>query len=185
LTSLVLGDSTDEQLDQAFLAARLPEHVRETLRVFLARVHYPLAVRSSSLLEDASYQPFAGIYSTYMLPNNQESLEDRVNSLTAAIKLVYASTFYSEARSYIESTPNRLEEEKMAVVIQEVVGRRHGHYLYPDVAGVARSHNFYPIGGMRPHEGWSARCSVWGVRSSKGGAACVSRRRIPLRSSTS
>jgi len=153
LTSLVLGDSSDEQIDEAFLAARLPDSVRETLRVFLSRVHYPLAVRSSSLLEDASYQPFAGIYSTYMLPNNQENLEDRLNSLTAAIKLVYASTFHAEARSYIESTPNRLEEEKMAVVVQEVVGRLHGRYLYPDVAGVARSHNFYPIGPMRPHEG--------------------------------
>jgi hypothetical protein len=153
LTSLALGDSTDEEIDEAFLSARLPDQVRETLRVFLSRVHYPLAVRSSSLLEDASYQPFAGIYNTYMLPNNQENLEDRLNSLTAAIKLVYASTFYAEARSYLESTPNRLEEEKMAVVIQEVVGRRHGNYLYPDMAGVARSHNFYPIGTMRPHEG--------------------------------
>jgi hypothetical protein len=172
LTSLVLGDSTDEEITKAFLAARLPEDVREALRVFLGRVRYPLAVRSSSLLEDASYQPFAGIYSTFMIPNNQDSTDDRLNALTRAVKLVYASTFYAEARSYIESTPNRLEEEKMAVVIQQVVGRRHENYRYPDVAGVARSHNFYPIGEMKPQDG--VVCAVLGLgRPVVEGGRCI------------
>jgi hypothetical protein len=124
-------------------------------------VRYPLAVRSSSLLEDASYVPFAGIYRTYMISNNAPSLEDRLDDLTKAIKLIYASTFFSEAKSYLDSTPNRLEEEKMAVVIQEVVGRRHGGQLYPDIAGVARSRNFYPIGDLTREEG--IVCAVLGL----------------------
>ncbi|MFO8074227.1 MAG: PEP/pyruvate-binding domain-containing protein [Polyangia bacterium] len=172
LTSLALGDATDEEINEAFLAVRLPEDVRDTLRTFLGRVHYPLAVRSSSLLEDASYQPFAGIYRTYMIPNNQENLEDRLNDLTNAVKMVYASTFYRTARDYLASTPNRLEEEKMAVVIQEVVGKRHGSYLYPDVAGVARSHNFYPLGKMRSKDG--VVCAVLGLgRTVVEGGRCL------------
>jgi hypothetical protein len=172
LTDVALGDRSDEEIDRAFTAARLPEEVRGTLRTFLSRVHYPLAVRSSSLLEDASYQPFAGVYRTFMLPNNAESLEERLNELTRAIKLVYASTYGREARAYLDSTPNRLEEEKMAVVIQEVVGRCHGRYLYPDMAGVARSHNFYPLGRMRSEDG--VVCAVLGLgRAVVEGGRCL------------
>ncbi len=172
LAEISLGDSTEEEIDRAFSAARLPEVVRETLRTFLARVHYPLAVRSSSLLEDASYQPFAGVYRTFMLSNNAESLETRLNDLASAVKLVYASTYSREARAYLDSTPNRIEEEKMAVVIQEVVGRRHGHYLYPDMAGVARSHNFYPLGRMRSDDG--VVCAVLGLgRAVVEGGRCL------------
>ncbi len=153
LQTVVFGKASDQEIAEAVLAARLPSEVVEQLRVFLSRVHYPLAVRSSSLLEDASYQPFAGIYRTYMIPNNHESLETRLQELLSAVKLVYASTFLTHAKVYLEQTPNRLEEEKMAVAIQQIVGRRRGEYAYPDVAGVARSHNFYPVAGMRPEDG--------------------------------
>lgn len=153
LTPFVLEETDDDRIDRSVLEARLPQDVIEQLRIFLSRVRYPLAVRSSSLLEDASYQPFAGVYSTFMLPNNNPSLETRVTELCNAIKLVFASTFYDHAKSYIAQTPNRVEEEKMAVVIQQMVGRRRSGYLYPDVAGVARSHNFYPLGGMRAEDG--------------------------------
>jgi hypothetical protein len=172
LTELSLGQATDGEIDRAFTASRLPEEVRATLRTFLSRVRYPLAVRSSSLLEDASYQPFAGVYRTFMLPNNAESLETRLNELTRAVKLVYASTYGREARAYLDSTPNRVEEEKMAVVIQEVVGRRHGRFLYPDMAGVARSHNFYPLGRMRSDDG--VVCAVLGLgRAVVEGGRCL------------
>ncbi|MCP4680224.1 MAG: histidine kinase [Deltaproteobacteria bacterium] len=153
LAPIVLGEATDQQITEAVLAARLPSEVVEQLRVFLSRVRYPLAVRSSSLLEDASYQPFAGIYRTYMIPNNHENLETRLQELLNAVKFVYASTFMAHARVYLEKTPNRLEEEKMAVVIQQIVGRRRDEYVYPDVAGVARSHNFYPVAGLKPEDG--------------------------------
>jgi hypothetical protein len=153
LMSMVLAETSDQYISQALLNTRFPDDVVEQLRVFLSRVRYPLAVRSSSLLEDASYQPFAGIYRTYMIPNNHDSLDRRLSELLNAIKGVYASTFLTNAKSYLENTPNRLEEEKMAVVIQEIVGRRHGDYVYPDVAGVARSHNFYPIAGTKPEDG--------------------------------
>jgi hypothetical protein len=144
---------TDGEIDKALLSAEMPDDVTKMLRTFLSRVHYPLAVRSSSQLEDSSHQPFAGVYTTLMIPNNNSADEVRLQELVNAIKLVYASTFHANARSYLEKTPNRLEEEKMAVVIQQVVGRRHDKYLYPDVGGVVRSHNFYPIGNMKAQDG--------------------------------
>ncbi len=153
LTPLVLGECTDEEIATAFLAAKLSSETRQTLRAFLKEVTYPLAVRSSSLLEDSSYQPFAGVYKTYMLPNDNESLDERLEELCKAVKLVYASTYFTEPRAYIESTPNRLEEEKMAIVIQQVVGRRHEDYFYPDIAGTARSYDYYPMKGMKPEDG--------------------------------
>ncbi|MCP4601237.1 MAG: histidine kinase [Proteobacteria bacterium] len=153
LNEMVFQDRSDEEIARAFLAAELSEEVIKSLKAYLSRAHYPLAVRSSSLLEDASYQPFAGLYRTYMIPNNHENLDTRLRQLTEAIKLVYASTFFEDAKSYIESTPNRLEEEKMAVVIQKVVGRHRGDYLYPDIAGVVRSYNFYPMDKMKPEDG--------------------------------
>jgi len=153
LAPLALGDQPDEEIRRAFLAAELPETTVAALRAFLAGVDYPLAVRSSSLLEDSSYQPFAGIYQTYMLPNNDPDPERRLADLCRAIRLVYASTYYADSKSYIASTPNRLEEEKMAVVIQQMVGTRHGDCLYPDAAGVTRSYDYYPVHDMRPEEG--------------------------------
>lgn len=149
----VLGEISDQEVIDAFLEARLPDDIVENLRVFLERVDYPLAVRSSSLLEDASLQPFAGIYRTVMIPNNADTLDARLADLERAVKLVYASVFCREAKAYIALTPNRLEEEKMAVIIQQVVGRRRGERFYPDMAGVARSHNFYPLKGMAAEDG--------------------------------
>jgi len=153
LMAFALGETDDERISRAFLAADLPRDVVDALWTFLDWVRYPLAVRSSSLLEDASYQPFAGIYETYMIPNNDEDPEVRLAQLGEAIKMVYASTYRSDAKAYIQSTPNHLEEEKMAVVIQQVAGSRHGRYFYPDFAGVGRSLNFYPMPGMKPEEG--------------------------------
>jgi phosphoenolpyruvate synthase/pyruvate phosphate dikinase len=153
LTAFALQEPDDAKITQAFLEAELPREVTDALWTFLDWIRYPLAVRSSSLLEDASYQPFAGIYQTYMIPNNAEDPEVRLARLGDAIKMVYASTYHSDAKAYIQSTPNRLEEEKMAVVIQQVAGRRYGRYLYPNFAGVGRSLNFYPMPGMKPEEG--------------------------------
>ncbi|MBD3335580.1 MAG: histidine kinase [Candidatus Eisenbacteria bacterium] len=153
LAELALGPAEDSEIREAFLASELPADVIEALRTYLMRVRYPLAVRSSSLLEDSSYQPFAGIFQTYMLPNNSDDIDVRLEELCRAIRLVYASTFYAESRAYIESTPNRLEEEKMAVLIQQIVGHRHGDLIYPNAAGVVRSYNYYPLEGMRPDDG--------------------------------
>ncbi len=153
LHGLVRGEMNDDEIRQALLNARFSDEVAKMLRTFLSRVRYPLAVRSSSLLEDSSHQPFAGVYNTVMIPNNNQRNSVRLGELFNAIKLVYASTFQADARNYLEQTPNRLEEERMAVLIQQVVGQRHGKYLYPDIAGVARSHNFYPIGDMKASDG--------------------------------
>ncbi len=171
LGEIVFGDAGDERITKAFLEAELPEDVRESLRTFLSRVHYPLAVRSSSLLEDASYQPFAGVYRTCMIPNRLDNPDARLHELCNAIKTVYASTFGSASKTYIESTPNRLEEEKMAVIIQEVMGRTHGDYLYPDIAGVARSHDYYPMEGMRPEDGFASVALGLGITVVEGGAS--------------
>jgi len=143
----------DPGLQQAFLTARLPDDVVRNLRAFLDAVHTPLAVRSSSLLEDSQYLPFAGVYATHMLPNNHPDPRVRLEHLMNAIKLVYASTYSSATRRYLEATPHRLDEEKMAVILQPIVGARHGEYHYPDFSGVARSYNYYPFGAMRPEDG--------------------------------
>ncbi len=153
LSSYALKEREDTQIAQTFLAAAFPPDVLENLWDFLQWVRYPLAVRSSSLLEDASYQPFAGIYRTYIIPNNHDDPEIRLEELCNAIKMVYASTYYADAKAYMDSLPNRLEEEKMAIVIQQVVGNRHESYLYPDFAGVARSTNYYPVPGVKPEDG--------------------------------
>ena len=128
----------DDKIRQRFLAAPLSEPLLHDLDFILQHLDGPLAVRSSSLLEDSMGQPLAGIYSTLMLPNNARDLEQRLHQAADAIKLVYASTFLSNAKSFLESTGNRIEEEKMAVIVQRLIGRRHGRYFYPCAAGVAR-----------------------------------------------
>ncbi len=153
LLPYALKETDDQKITDAFLRAKFPSDVLDNLWDFLQWVHYPLAIRSSSLLEDASYQPFAGIYRTFMIPNNNENPEIRLNELRNAIKMVYASTYLADPKAYMESLPNRLEEEKMAVIIQQVVGKRHGSYLYPNFAGVGRSVNFYPVSGIKPDDG--------------------------------
>lgn len=153
LTDLALAETNDEEIRGAFLDAHLPTETRDELRHFLSRVDCPLAVRSSSLFEDSSFQPFAGIYRTYMIPNRDDDLDVRLEELCRAIRLVYASTYSTDSKSYIASTPNRLEEEKMAVVVQEIAGYNHDGHLYPSFAGVARSYNYYPVKGMDPEAG--------------------------------
>ncbi len=143
----------DSFIAQRFLESSFPEEVTEMLRTFLSEVRYPIAVRSSSLLEDSPAYPFAGIYSTYMLPNNSPDMNTRMEQLLNAVKLVYASVYFRDSAAYIDATPNRLEEEKMAVVIQEIAGRKHGSTIYPDFAGVAKSYNFYPLDGMNEEDG--------------------------------
>ncbi len=153
LFGVALSDQSDEAIAAAFLRARMPEQAFADLRSFLSNVGYPLAVRSSSLLEDSQHQPFAGVYVSHMLPNNHPDDSLRLKQLLHAIKLVYASTYFSAAKSYISSTPNRIEEEKMAVILQRVVGRRHVEVLYPCIGGVGQSHNYYPVHGIEPEDG--------------------------------
>jgi DNA-binding NarL/FixJ family response regulator len=138
-------ESTDEsEVVRRFLASPLPDEVRSSLAAMEVVLEGPIAVRSSSLLEDSPYHPFAGIYGTWILPNNDPDPQLRLTQLLNAIRRVYASTFSRRARSFLEASPYRLEEEAMAVVIQRLVGRTHGNRFYPDLAGVARSHNDYP-----------------------------------------
>ena len=149
---------SETQLDDAeiaghFMAARFPDQLKHTLCAYLENVNYPIAVRSSSLFEDAHYQPFAGLYKTYMLPNCDASLERRLERLIMVIKLVYASTYMKAPRSYARSTMHRTEDEEMAVVLQQLTGVRFKNYFYPAIAGVAQSYNFYPISHLRPEEG--------------------------------
>ncbi|HHJ52810.1 MAG TPA: response regulator [Caldithrix abyssi] len=146
LRSFALNANDDEELTKAFLAAEsFPADIIWNLRDFLELVDTPLAVRSSSLLEDSQYHPFAGIYETYMIPNHHPDLEVRLRHLLTAIKRVYASTFFQATKEYIRLTSYRLEEEKMGVVIQKLVGSRHGDRFYPTFSGVAKSYNFYPV----------------------------------------
>ena len=153
LRDVAMSGDPDERIAHAFQRAELPVDVVGDLRALVEQVHIPLAVRSSSLLEDALFRPFAGVYGTKMIPNNQPDADTRFKRLAEAVKFVWASTFFSEAREYIRATDQRTEDEKMAVVIQEVVGRRHGDRYYPDISGVARSYDFYPFGAGRPEDG--------------------------------
>src|SRR2546423_3264198 len=156
LSDFALHCDDDSAIRQRFLDSDLPLQLLENLKAFLDEVRYPLAVRSSSLLEDSQYQPFTGVYETFMLGNQQGSLQGRLDELSEAIKRVYASTFSQHAKSYVRATPYRLEEEKMAVILQQVVGTLHGQRFYPDFAGVVRSHNFYPVPPMNFDDGIAA-----------------------------
>ena len=152
LQFVIDGDISDEEILSEFVSSRLPEDLVEELKVFLQTVETPLAVRSSSKLEDSNYQPFAGVYSTYMIPLT-ENKDQMLRLLRKAIKSVYASAFFNGSRTYIHTTGNLLSEEKMAVVIQSICGSRHGELYYPMLSGVARSVNFYPIGKEKPEDG--------------------------------
>jgi hypothetical protein len=145
--------SDDYLLAHAFQHADLPVMMLGDLRSLLQQIHTPLAIRSSSLLEDSIDEPLAGIYTTKMIPNNQASLDVRFQKLVEAIKLVYASTFFIQAKNYLKATRHTLADEKMAVIIQEVVGLRQGACFYPNISGVARSYNFYPTGKAAAEDG--------------------------------
>jgi len=153
LFEIALSDEPDDRIAHAFQKSSLPVTIVGDLHALIESIHQPLAVRSSSLLEDAMYRPFAGVYGTKMIPNNQHDPEVRFRKLIEAIKFVYASTFFREAKNYIRSIGKTSRDEKMAVVIQEVVGQRHGDRFYPDVSGVGRSYNFYPFGLAEAREG--------------------------------
>jgi len=153
LLPAAVADYSDSHMANLFIKASLPGKIVGDLRDFIKNVKVPLAVRSSSLLEDSLYQPFAGIYATKMLPNDQAGDDIRFLNLINAIKFVFASTFFRQAKSYINSTPHRIEDEKMAVVIQPVVGKLHRDSFYPEFSGVARSYNYYPVGQAKPEDG--------------------------------
>jgi CheY-like chemotaxis protein len=154
LRNFALGCDNDEEITRRFLEAeKFPEDILGELAAFLDIVHSPLAVRSSSLLEDSQYHPFAGVYETYMIPNNHPNPLIKLNDLLNTIKRVYASTFYEGAKNYIRITSYRLEEEKMAVIIQKMIGASHDHKFYPEFSGVAKSFNFYPIAPQKSTDG--------------------------------
>lgn len=156
LRAFAMDSDDDAELLRRFEAAAFPQDTRADLAAFLEGVRYPLAVRSSSLLEDSRYQPFTGVYETYMVPNNARSPEQRLRHLLRAIQRVYASTFSQAAKSYLRATPYRLEEEKMAVILQRLVGSPRGPRFYPDFSGVARSHNFYTHAPLTAQDGIAA-----------------------------
>ena len=152
LYQIALSDADDDTILRAFLRAKLPDSLVEDFFAFFDVVKAPIAIRSSSLLEDSHYQPFAGIYSTYMIPYMEDKYE-RLRMLSDAIKGVYASVFYKDSKAYMQATSNVIDEEKMAVILQEVVGTQYGDRYYPSISGVARSVNYYPINDELAEEG--------------------------------
>ncbi len=153
LYPIALSDLPDEEILKHFLHARLPKKLIADLYAFLGVISTPVAVRSSSLLEDSHYQPFAGIYSTYMVPYNKVSRTQTLSLLTEAIKAVYASVYFQQSKLYMTATKNVIDEEKMAIVLQETCGSQHDNRFYPSFSGVAKSLNYYPIGSERPEDG--------------------------------
>lgn len=152
LQYVINADLTDEEILSEFVSAMLPHELREALRHFIRVSHRPIAVRSSSKLEDSYYQPFAGVYSTYMIPRT-ENEDQQLRMLSKAVKSVYASVYFAASRGYIVSTGNVPSEERMAIVLQEVCGEQEGNYYFPVISGVARSINFYPVGKEKPEDG--------------------------------
>lgn len=154
LFNFAMNEPDDEKIIRRFLEAEyFPIEIIAKLKEFLEINHIPLAVRSSSLLEDSQFQPFAGVYQTYMIPNSNENIEIRLQELLNTIKCVYASTFFRSAKDYMKATNYRLEEEKMAVIIQRLIGAYHGRSFYPDFSGVAKSYNFYPVSPQKSSDG--------------------------------
>ena len=153
LYDIIEPDISDDRIAHAFRQASFPPEFIGDIRGLITGVKSPLAIRSSSLLEDAMFEPFAGVYGTKMIPNNQPDADTRFRKLIEAIKFVYASVFFRGARDYIAVTGHDYREEKMAVVVQEVVGRRYGDRFYPTISGVGRSYNYYPVGKADPEEG--------------------------------
>ncbi|MBQ7415030.1 MAG: phosphoenolpyruvate synthase [Prevotella sp.] len=152
LWGIALSDASDEDILQHFLRAQLPDSLIADFFTFFDAVKSPIAVRSSSLLEDSHYQPFAGIYSTYMIPYLEDKYE-MLRMLACAIKGVYASVYYKDSKAYMTATSNVIDQEKMAVILQEVVGHQYGDHYYPTFSGVLRSLNYYPIGDETAEEG--------------------------------
>ncbi len=153
LFDIAYSDEPDERIAHAFLNADLHAEIVGDLRFLIMGVTQPLAVRSSSLLEDAKFEPFAGVYATKMISNNEPEINERFQKLTESIKFVYASAFFASSKNYCRGTSNSIKDEKMALVIQEVVGRKGYERFYPEISGVARSYNYYPSGRCKPEHG--------------------------------
>ncbi|MBP5626149.1 MAG: phosphoenolpyruvate synthase, partial [Bacteroidales bacterium] len=152
LKYVINSELSDAEILSEFVASTLPQELTDALRIFVRHVRKPLAVRSSSKLEDSYYQPFAGVYSTYMIPHT-ENEDQQLRLLSKAIKSVYASVYFASSRGYITATANVLSEEKMAIVLQEICGTEDRGYFFPTLSGVARSVNFYPLGYETPEDG--------------------------------
>ncbi len=153
LRCLSQAELPDQQIAERFLKGRFPAWIEHQLREYLKHVNCPLAVRSSSLLEDAQYRAYAGLYRTYMITNDCPDHQRRLDHLIEAIKLVYASTYYQGPRAFSKRVGHRTEEEQMAVIVQKLVGSRYGDSFYPALSGVAQSYNYYPFARMKPEEG--------------------------------
>ena len=153
LKALSKSDISDKKILDLFQRARFPEDIAEDLRAYLLQVQYPLAIRSSGLLEDAQFRAYANLYSTYLIPNDSPDLEARVEHLIAAVKGVYASTYFKGAKGFARRVGHRTEDEKMAVIIQQLIGQAYGNYFYPAISGVAQSHNYYPFSHLKPEDG--------------------------------
>lgn len=152
LYQLALSDAPDEEILQAFIKAQLPDQFIDDFKTFFEAIRHPIAIRSSSLLEDSHCQPFAGIYSTYMIPYLDDK-DEMLRMLAAAIKSVYASVYFKDSKAYMTATRNVIDQEKMAVILQEVVGKQYGDHFYPNFSGVLRSINYYPLGYEKSEEG--------------------------------
>ena len=152
LYQIALSDADDETILRYFLKAKFPERLTDDFFTLFDVAKSPLAIRSSSLLEDSHYQPFAGIYNTYMIPHLDDKYE-MLKMLLDSIKGVYASVFFKDSKAYMQATSNVIDQEKMAVIIQEVVGKQYGERYYPSFSGVGRSLNYYPIGEEKAEEG--------------------------------
>lgn len=152
LYQLALSDAPDEEILQAFIKAQLPDQFIDDFKTFFEAIRHPIAIRSSSLLEDSHYQPFAGIYSTYMIPYLDDK-DEMLRMLAAAIKSVYASVYFKDSKAYMTATRNVIDQEKMAVILQEVVGKQYGDHFYPNFSGVLRSINYYPLEYEKSEEG--------------------------------
>ena len=153
LYEVSLKDITDEEILNHFINAELPDRIIDDLKAFISVIKNPIAIRSSSLLEDSHYQPFAGIYSTYMIPKIESDSKLMLQMLSNSIKSVYASVFYKNSKAYMAATQNEMDEEKMAIILQEICGTRYGNIFYPTISGVARSINFYPIEPEKTEDG--------------------------------
>jgi hypothetical protein len=153
LDRLTHSDLTDDDIAARFLQGRFPEKIEAALGRLLGKWRRPLAIRSSGMLEDLKYHAYAGLYRTYMLSNDQPELQQRLDRLVEAVKLVWASTFFEGPRAYAGRVGHRIEACAMAVIIQPVVGARHGRFYYPAISGVAQSRNYYPLGRLKAEDG--------------------------------
>jgi hypothetical protein len=183
LLKLDLSRLSDERIASKFIAASLPATIIGDLRSFIRNTRQPLIVRSSSLLEDSLLQPFAGIYASMLLPNESWETDLRFQEVCNAIKYVYASTYFEKARTYIKSTPKDVSDEKMAVLLQEVVGNKHDNFFYPTISGVAKSYNYYPSGPCKPEDGIAYLALGLGKAIVDGGSSycfCPEKPKAPL-----